>query len=190
MYCHSILHETTICLIKSKLCEININECKWQELEACLFSLCSVSESVNIDENALLPSLFQYIGNIPFHRLDPKVLSTALETIGISTITKIIYFTMNPYKLFIQYAFFSGAYSSWIAAHTYTLEYVLPLIISGLSIPEATSSATMALKDIARDCQCDIKPYTGIILNASQVTNKKRYYNCNHSFYVTLPGWL
>ncbi|KAK6640059.1 hypothetical protein RUM43_008336 [Polyplax serrata] len=124
------------------LCEININECKWQELEACLFSLCSVSESVNIDENALLPSLFQYIGNIPFHRLDPKVLSTALETIG--------------------------AYSSWIAAHTYTLEYVLPLIISGLSIPEATSSATMALKDIARDCQCDIKPYTGIILNASQ----------------------
>lgn len=94
MYCHSILHETTIRLIQSKLDKININESKWQELEACLFSLCSVSENVDLDENQFLPSLFQYIRNLPFQRLDPKVFSTALDTIGNCFYINNLVFTM------------------------------------------------------------------------------------------------
>ena len=82
MYCHTILRETTIYLIKAKLEKINLNDLKWQELEACLFSLCSVSENVDLEENCFLPYLFQYIRNLPFQRLDPKVFSTALDTIG------------------------------------------------------------------------------------------------------------
>lgn len=82
MYCHSILHERTICLIQSKLEKINLNESKWQELEACLFSLYSVSETVDLEENNFLPTLFQYIRSLPFQKLDPKVFSTALDTIG------------------------------------------------------------------------------------------------------------
>ena len=85
MYCYSILRETTISLIQSRLQKINIEETSWQELEACLFSLCSIAENVDLEEITFLPTLFQYIRNLPFQRLDPKVLATALETIGTIT---------------------------------------------------------------------------------------------------------
>lgn len=143
MYCYSILRETTISLIQSRLQKINIEETSWQELEACLFSLCSIAENVDLEEITFLPTLFQYIRNLPFQRLDPKVLATALETIG--------------------------AYAEWISAHSSTLEHVLPLITIGLNVPETSPSATMALKDLARDCQYAIKPYSSLILDASQV---------------------
>lgn len=61
---------------------MNSEEMSWQELEACLFSLCSIAENVDLEEVAYLPTLFQYIRHLPFDRLDPKVLSTALDTVG------------------------------------------------------------------------------------------------------------
>lgn len=76
---------------------------------------------------------------------------------------------LNSYYLLNFKTIISGAYANWISTHSAALEHVLPLIILGLNVPETTSSATMALKDLARDCQYNIKPFSSLILDASQV---------------------
>lgn len=143
MYCFSILKETTLSLIKTRLEKIEAENLSWQDLEACLFSLCSIAENVYGDEETFIPPLFQYIQTLPFDRLNPKVLSTALDTIG--------------------------RYGEWISFHPSTLEHVLPIILLGLKVPDAAPSATMALKDIIRDCIEDIDPFISLILDSSQV---------------------
>ncbi|KAL0277773.1 UNVERIFIED_CONTAM: hypothetical protein PYX00_004941 [Menopon gallinae] len=140
--CYTILRVTTISLIKSRFEKVNVEESSWRELEACLFILCSIAEHVHLHEDHFLPALFQFIGNLPFQRLNPKVLATALDTIG--------------------------AYAEWISQHSTILEHILPLITLGLNAPETAPNATMALKDLTRYCQCAIKPYAGFILDACQ----------------------
>lgn len=68
---------------------------------------------------------------------------------------------------------FAGVYAEWINAHSEVLNYVVPLLVMGLESPDVAPSATMALKDLTRDCQSSMKPFAEHILHASQVRRDK-----------------
>lgn len=74
---------------------------------------------------------------------------------------------------------FIGAYAEWINHHPVALRDVMPLLLMGLDCAEVATSATMALKDLTRDCQPSIAPFCTSILLAAKV----------HNYFVTI-GFL
>nr|CAD7263458.1 unnamed protein product [Timema shepardi] len=64
-----------------------------------------------------------------------------------------------------------GAYAEWINGHPEVLTSVIPLLVMGLGTPQVAPSATLALKDLTRDCQNCMGPFAHHILQASQVTD-------------------
>lgn len=63
----------------------------------------------------------------------------------------------------------SGAYAEWIDVNSDVMADMLPLLVAGLSHADAAPSASMALKDITRDCAPSIRPFAPLILAACQV---------------------
>ena len=48
--------------------------------------------------------------------------------------------------------------------HPDLLPHVTPIVLSALTSPEIALYATMALKDMSRDCAAGMKPYSEVIL--------------------------
>ncbi|KAJ9589083.1 hypothetical protein L9F63_017628 [Diploptera punctata] len=147
MYCYSILRDSLLELLHGKL-EEALEKCNsdprvwWRSLESCLHAFQAIAECVEIDEAKYLPRFLGTLHRLPYHQLDTRVVITALEAVG--------------------------AYAEWINAHPSVLSHVVPLLVTGLGSSELAPAATMALKDLTRDCQISMAPFAHHILQASQ----------------------
>ncbi|KAK5644398.1 hypothetical protein RI129_005698 [Pyrocoelia pectoralis] len=145
MYCYNVLNLEMLDILQSKvieaLVECNNSPLHWNAVESCLHAFAAVSECIEW-ENLYLPKLMVTIRNIPYADLHIKVLATALDTVG--------------------------AYSEWFSDHPEVLDNVIPLIISGLGNVEVAPNATLALKDISRNCQNYLASYADHLLAACQ----------------------
>jgi len=65
---------------------------------------------------------------------------------------------------------FLGAYYYWIETHPSYLELIVPLLMTGLHNSNMFSSASTALRDIAKECGEFIAPYNDVILNTAIVS--------------------
>ena len=81
--------------------------------------LQAVAENVESDENHFVPQILSLFSNIQYSG-HSSVVNMALETLG--------------------------AYAEWLSSHPVYLGHVLPVLLFGLSNPEAAPAATMALK--------------------------------------------
>ncbi|XP_065332285.1 importin-13 [Cloeon dipterum] len=145
IYCYNVLEENMLHLLHGHLCQA-LDKCaadktQWRPLEACFHSFYSVSETVSYDENVYLPQLFNSLHRIP-SGCHPKLISSALDLIG--------------------------AYAEWINKHTDVLRQVVPILVMGLKAQEYATSATMALKDLTRDCQVSMEPFAEMIIQAAK----------------------
>ncbi|XP_069674561.1 importin-13 isoform X2 [Periplaneta americana] len=147
MYCYSILRDNLLELLHGKL-EEALEKCNsdsriwWRSLESCLHAFQAIAECVDIDESRHLPRFLEALHRLPYHQLDTRVVITALEAVG--------------------------AYAEWINAHPSVLSHVIPLLVTGLGSADLAPAATMALKDLTRDCQTSMAPFAHHILQASQ----------------------
>lgn len=64
---------------------------------------------------------------------------------------------------------FLGAYYYWMETHPSYLNLVIPLLMMGLHNSNMFSSASIALRDIAKECRQSIAPYNDVILNTAMV---------------------
>nr|CAD7454175.1 unnamed protein product [Timema tahoe] len=146
MYCYNVLREDLLKLLHSKLedalLKFDKDPSQWQPLESCLHAFLSVSECVQTSETDNLPKFLATLQKLPFQQLDVRVMSTVLDAIG--------------------------AYAEWINGHPEVLTSVIPLLVMGLGTPQVAPSATLALKDLTRDCQNCMGPFAHHILQASQ----------------------
>ncbi|XP_064626443.1 importin-13-like isoform X2 [Lineus longissimus] len=144
MYAYNILRQPLLAYMCSMLCSLaeksSLEEISWQNVEAAFYLLSSIADNVEFEENVSLPIIFSILPRIPFNNL--TLISTALVMIG--------------------------AYAEWMNFHAPLLGGVLPLLLQGLNNSEMAMSATMALKDITRECQDHIAGYANQILTASQ----------------------
>ncbi|XP_071453476.1 importin-13 isoform X2 [Hetaerina americana] len=146
-YCHGILHESLSKQLLSRLTEqLGVhhgNPLVWQPLEACLHALLSIAECARgepvADTN--ISQFLSAVGSLPLTS-NSRLIATALEVIG--------------------------AHAEWLNYHPGAVGVVLPLLVQGLSNAQTAPSATMALKDLSRDCTTGLLPYAHFILNASQ----------------------
>jgi hypothetical protein len=59
-----------------------------------------------------------------------------------------------------------GGFSDWLAIAPQLLPHVTPIVTAALSNQELSLAATMALKDISRDCNESMQPYAGDVIEA------------------------
>lgn len=81
--------------------------------------LQAVAENVEPEENQFVPQILSLFNSIQYSG-HSSVVNMALETLG--------------------------AYAEWLSSHPVYLGHVLPVLLFGLSNPEAAPTATMALK--------------------------------------------
>ncbi|XP_073976588.1 importin-13-like protein cdm [Rhodnius prolixus] len=61
-----------------------------------------------------------------------------------------------------------GAYAEWWSTQRDVLGQLIPTLVASIQNPETSTSATMALKDITRECTTTILPYAEDLLNSCQ----------------------
>lgn len=123
---------------------MQMTEKPWQHLEAVIFAFTSVSENIDATENIHINNLFESLAQIPLAQIAaPRLTASIMEMFG--------------------------AYYEWIYNHPEFLPKVLSLLVLGLKSDHiAIVSATMALKDITRECQTLILPYANQLLIACE----------------------
>lgn len=155
MYCYNMLRSTVmsslrmnferalteLCSFVSSVQTIDHKQRVWQPLEAVLFAFSSVAENVSPNEETSLDFVFESLTSIPF-AVSERLLATSMEMIA--------------------------SYCEWIFHHPFIVPRILTLLLLGLRAQNSltTVAATMALKDLTRECQILMEPYASSILMA------------------------
>ncbi|XP_037040753.1 importin-13 [Bradysia coprophila] len=142
MYCNEVLHSELLEILSNLLEEslVAIQQ-NWTQLESCIFAFYSLAEHVDVSEKKHIPKLMRVIHELPYDKLNDKLLGTALETIG--------------------------GYCEWFKANPEYLLSATELLVKGLNSSQA-SLATLGLKDLCRECQLEMKSYAEPLLQACQ----------------------
>lgn len=94
MYCYNVLNLELLDIVSTQLnnalqkCNVTgtaVNGNYWNEIETCLHAFSAVAESIEW-ENLYLPKLMNVLKEIPYGQLHTKVLTSALETVGMTKI--------------------------------------------------------------------------------------------------------
>merc|ERR1712241_847544 len=146
MYCFNILRENLLALLLKHVEEatsLNLQDParNWPYLEASLHVWSAVAESL-AEEEEECPILTQFLAKLPLlpYNNNMRVISSALDCIG--------------------------GFAEWLAMHPDLLPHVTPIVLTALTSPEIALYATMALKDMSRDCAEGMKPYSEEIISA------------------------
>lgn len=153
MYCYNMLRVSMLSSLMSHfdVAMNNLNQSltaridkPWQHLEAVMFAFSSIAENVEIIENIFITKLFESLSHIPLNQFKyPRLIATIMEMFG--------------------------SYCEWIYNHPQFLPGVLSLLLMGLKSENiAVVTATMALKDITRECRALIEPYAHQLLSACE----------------------
>lgn len=114
---------------------------QWMRLEACIYALYSIAEHIETDESKCLPKFITLLSEIPYEKLNEKLLGTALDAIG--------------------------AYSEWFKENPTYLPNAIQILALGLNSNQ-TAQATLGLKDLCRECQLQLRSYAIPLLQACQ----------------------
>ncbi|XP_030373790.1 importin-13 [Scaptodrosophila lebanonensis] len=147
MCCYDVLHDYILEILAQMLdeaiSELQTNPTRWTKLEACIFAFQSVAEHFGGEESKQIPKLMRVLSEIPYEKLNQKLLGTALETIG--------------------------SFCSWLMENPSYIPAAIELLVRGLNSP-MSAQATLGLKELCRDCQLQMKPYAEPLLNACHAT--------------------
>lgn len=153
MYCYNMLRSTVMSSLRmnferalnnlssfaASVQTVDPNARPWQALEAVLFAFSSVAENVSPNEESSMDFVFHSLTSIPFAASE-RLLATSMEMVA--------------------------SFCEWIFHHPFILPRVLTLLLLGLRAQNSmtTAAATMALKDLTRECQVLMEPYASSIL--------------------------
>lgn len=147
MYCYDVLHNHILDILSDVLDEtiaqLQTNPTQWTKLEACIYSFQSVSEHFDGEETKQIPKLMRILNEIPYEKMNEKLLGTALETVG--------------------------SYCQWLKGNPAYIPSAIELLVRGLN-SSMSAQATLGLKELCRDCQLQMKPYAEPLLNACQLS--------------------
>ncbi|XP_034190209.1 importin-13-like protein cdm isoform X1 [Osmia lignaria lignaria] len=146
-YCYRVLGQDLLVLLGQRLSQTLDNSDKWTDVESTLHAFEALADSVGTEESHYIPALMDLIlSHIPYDLYPGEVLACACSTMG--------------------------AYAEWIGEHPDPwLERVLRIVTLGLTRGSVTAPfASMALKDLARECGQQLTPFAGTVLNTIEQT--------------------
>ncbi|XP_066597929.1 importin-13 [Prorops nasuta] len=140
-YCYRVLGQDLLMLLGQRLSEPMSSVEKWANVESTLHAFKALAVSIGTQESQYVPALLNLVlSNVPYDLYPREVLACACSTMG--------------------------AYAEWIGMHPIPwLERVLQLITTGLLGGQISAPfASMALKDVARECDSHMAPFAPKIL--------------------------
>lgn len=140
-YCYSVLKQDLLVMLGQRLSQSLERSDKWTEIESTLHAFKAVAGCVDTKESHYTPALMDLVlSHIPYDVYPNEVLACTCSTIA--------------------------AYVEWIGEHPDPwLERVLAIVSLGLRRGPATAPfASMALKDLARECGQHLAPFAPSIL--------------------------
>ncbi len=146
MYCHNILRDDLLRLLNHHMDEA-VTMCRgegharhWPYLETCLYSWAAIGESMaEEEENPLLVQFLAKLATVPFGGQLPVITAT-LDCIG--------------------------GFAEWLGGYPALVASLVPVVTSAVGDPQLSMSATMALKDLARDCPDALQPCSRQVITA------------------------
>lgn len=121
------------------------DEPPWQGLEAAIFGLKCIAESIPYDEEKYMPKIFELLAQVPFSEcLAAELYCTATEMIA--------------------------AYADWLFTHTNHLSVAYKILFLGVTAPHSyvRLMSTISLKDITSECQTVLHPFAKDIVKSCQ----------------------
>ncbi|XP_076652967.1 importin-13-like protein cdm [Halictus rubicundus] len=146
-YCYRVLGQDMLILLGQRLSRSLDGMERWTEVESTLHAFEALADSVNIEESHYIPALMDLVlSHIPYDLYPGEVLACVCTTMG--------------------------RYAEWIGMHPDPwLERVLQVITLGLTRGSLTAPpASMALKDLVRECEQHLTPLAPSILNIIERT--------------------
>lgn len=146
-YCYRVLGEELLVLLGERLSRTLHGMLRWAEVESTLHAFEALADSVDIQESHYMPALMDLvICHIPYDLYPGEVLACVCTALG--------------------------RYAEWIGMHPQPwLERVLHIITMGLTRGPLTAPlASMALKDLVRECEQHLTPFAPSILNIIERT--------------------
>lgn len=146
-YCFNIIGQELLMILGRRLSPPLIDTMKWVDVEATLYSFQALSDCVETNDLECVPALMNLIiTGISYDKYPDEVLSCACSTIA--------------------------AYAEWLGENPDPwLERSLQLITYSLTqSPMVLTRATMALKDITRECQENLATLAPSILDTISKT--------------------
>ncbi|KZC09222.1 PREDICTED: importin-13 [Dufourea novaeangliae] len=146
-YCYRVLRQDLLVLLGQRLSQSLHGSEKWTEVESTLHAFEAIADSVDIEESHYIPALMDLVlTHIPYDLYPGQVLACVCSTVG--------------------------RYAEWIGVHPDPwLEKVLRVVTLGLTRGSVTAPlASMALKDLARECGQHLTPFAPSILTTIEQT--------------------
>lgn len=79
---HNHLLEILFAYLDECIVNIQRDPTQWAPLEACIYAIYSIAEHIETDEQNGLPKFIITLSEIPYDKLNDKLLGTALDSIG------------------------------------------------------------------------------------------------------------
>ncbi|XP_031829662.1 importin-13-like protein cdm isoform X2 [Nomia melanderi] len=146
-YCYRVLGQDLLVLLGQRLSRTLDGSEKWTEVESTLHAFEALADSVEIQESHYIPAIMDLVvTHIPYDLYPREVLACVCSTVG--------------------------RYAEWIGMHPDPwLEKVLRVVTLGLTSGLVTAPlASMALKDLVRECNQHLTPFAPSILNIIEQT--------------------
>lgn len=145
LFCYDVLNEMILKILvetlEAGIVAIQMNPNDWPILESSVHAFCAISQQVDITEYPEIVKLMRVLNEVPYEKLNDKLLGTALETVG--------------------------SYSEWLNDNPKYLPSAIDLLVKGLDSKQA-SQATLGLKDLTSECESKMQPYAEPLLEACQ----------------------
>ncbi|XP_003423892.1 importin-13 isoform X1 [Nasonia vitripennis] len=141
IYCYNVIGHDLLILLGQRLSQSHDNVSKWTEVESTIHAFKALSDNLNRKDFHYLTAIMDLmLSHIPYGMYPREVLCCACSAVG--------------------------AYAEWIGECPEPwLERSLQLVVLGLTHGPITSpAASMALKDIVRECSAHLAPLAPSIL--------------------------
>ena len=145
MYCYNILKDDLLKLLNHhldegmRLCQQGQKQ-NWPYMETCLYAWSAIGASlVEEEENYLVIQFLAKLPSIPCKE-EVSVISSTLDCIG--------------------------GFAEWLDGYPNLVANLVPVVTSAIGDPKLAMCATMALKDLARDCTEALQPCSRDIISA------------------------
>ncbi|KAK0074782.1 hypothetical protein PV325_007812 [Microctonus aethiopoides] len=147
VYCYNVLGNDLLMLLGQRLSQPQIDNQKWTDIESTLYAFQALCDCIHSQESEYVPAIIDLVlSHIPYERYPREVLACACSTVR--------------------------SYAEWVGENPDPwLERSLQLITLGLTQGSVTATpASMALKDISRECESHLAPLAPSILETISKT--------------------
>lgn len=153
MYCYALVEDDLVNTLLNGLTYAVYDKqtiaTRWRQIEAHMYAFLSIADKLVTSPNENVDKFLSIVYSLPFSTMNRRVSLTAMEIIG--------------------------GYAEWYRENPEHLGAALNLVLEGISNKQMSSLASVALKEISRECQPVIISYASETISVCEKILEKKH---------------